>query len=238
MFNNKVILISGGTGSFGTEMLKFLVKTKVKEIRILSRDEKKQEDLRRSIKDKRVNYIIGDVRDYSSVLSSTRKVDFVFQAAALKQVPTCEFFPLEAYKTNVLGTSNIIDASIENGVKKIVILSTDKAVYPINAMGISKAMMEKVAIAKARENKLKKIKTSICITRYGNVMFSRGSLIPFLINRIKENEILTLTDPSMTRFLMSLDDSVNLVKEAFLRGKNGDIYIQKAPAANILNIAK
>ena len=238
MFTNKVVLISGGTGSFGIEMLKFLVKTKVKEIRILSRDEKKQEDLRRSIKDNRVNYIIGDVRDYSSVLSSTRKVDFVFQAAALKQVPTCEFFPLEAYKTNVLGTSNIIDASIENKVKKIVILSTDKAVYPINVMGISKAMMEKVAIAKARENELKKIKTSICITRYGNVMFSRGSLIPFLINRIKKNETLTLTDPSMTRFLMSLDDSVNLVKEAFLKGKNGDIYIQKAPASNIHNIAK
>ena len=237
MFSNKVVLISGGTGSFGTEMLRFLIKTNVNEIRILSRDEKKQEDLRRSIKDNRVNYIIGDVRDYKSVLSSTRKVDYVFQAAALKQVPTCEFFPLEAYKTNVLGTSNIIDASIENKVKKIVILSTDKAVYPINAMGISKAMMEKVAIAKARENELKKIKTSICITRYGNVMFSRGSLIPFLINRIKKNETLTLTDPSMTRFLMSLDDSVNLVKEAFLNGNNGDIYVQKAPASNIKNIA-
>ena len=237
MFTNKVVLISGGTGSFGTEMLRFLIKTNVNEIRILSRDEKKQEDLRRSIKDNRVNYIIGDVRDYKSVLSSTRKVDYVFQAAALKQVPTCEFFPLEAYKTNVLGTSNIIDASIENKVKKIVILSTDKAVYPINAMGISKAMMEKVAIAKARENELKKIKTSICITRYGNVMFSRGSLIPFLINRIKKNETLTLTDPSMTRFLMSLDDSVNLVKEAFLNGNNGDIYVQKAPASNIKNIA-
>ena len=237
MFSNKVVLISGGTGSFGTEMLRFLIKTNVNEIRILSRDEKKQEDLRRSIKDNRVNYIIGDVRDYKSVLSSTRKVDYVFQAAALKQVPTCEFFPLEAYKTNVLGTSNIIDASIENKVKKIVILSTDKAVYPINAMGISKAMMEKVAIAKARENELKKIKTSICITRYGNVMFSRGSLIPFLIDRIKKNETLTLTDPSMTRFLMSLDDSVNLVKEAFLNGNNGDIYVQKAPASNIKNIA-
>lgn len=237
MFTNKVVLISGGTGSFGTEMLRFLIKTNVNEIRILSRDEKKQEDLRRSIKDNRVNYIIGDVRDYKSVLSSTRKVDYVFQAAALKQVPTCEFFPLEAYKTNVLGTSNIIDASIENKVKKIVILSTDKAVYPINAMGISKAMMEKVAIAKARENELKKIKTSICITRYGNVMFSRGSLIPFLINRIKKNETLTLTDPSMTRFLISLDDSVNLVLEAFLNGNNGDIYVQKAPASNIKNIA-
>jgi len=238
MFANKVVLISGGTGSFGTEMLRFLIKTNVKEIRILSRDEKKQEDLRRSIKDNRVNYIIGDVRDYKSVFSSTRKVDYVFQAAALKQVPTCEFFPLEAYKTNVLGTSNIIDASIENKVKKIVILSTDKAVYPINAMGISKAMMEKVAIAKARENELKKIKTSICITRYGNVMFSRGSLIPFLINKIKKNETLTLTDPSMTRFLMSLDDSVNLVNEAFLRVQNGDIYVQKSPSSNIKNIAK
>ena len=238
MFPNTVVLISGGTGSFGTEMLRYLIKTNIKEIRILSRDEKKQEDLRRSIKDNRVNYIIGDVRDYKSVFSSTRKVDYVFQAAALKQVPTCEFFPLEAYKTNVLGTSNIIDASIENKVKKIVILSTDKAVYPINAMGISKAMMEKVAIAKARENQLKKIKTSICITRYGNVMFSRGSLIPFLIDKIKNNETLTLTDPSMTRFLMSLDDSVDLVNEAFLRGKNGDIYVQKAPASNIYNIAK
>ena len=237
MFANKVVLISGGTGSFGTQMLKSLIKTKVKEIRIFSRDEKKQEDLRRSIKDKRVNYIIGDVRDYNSVLSCTRKVDYVFQAAALKQVPTCEFFPLEAYKTNVIGTSNIIDASIHNKVKKIVVLSTDKAVYPINAMGISKAMMEKVAISKAREISLKKIKCSICVTRYGNVMFSRGSLIPFLINKIKKKEDLTLTDPSMTRFLMSLEDSVNLVKEAFLNGKNGDIYIQKSPAATISNIA-
>ena len=238
MFNNKRILISGGTGSFGAKMLEYLISTKVKEIRIFSRDEKKQEDLRRTIKDKRVNYIIGDVRDYKSVFSSTRNIDFVFQAAALKQVPTCEFFPLEAYKTNVIGTSNIIDASIENKVKKIVVLSTDKAVYPINAMGISKAMMEKVAIAKAREIEQKKIKCSICITRYGNVMFSRGSLIPFLINRIKNNEDLTLTDPSMTRFLMSLEDSVNLVKEAFLNGKNGDIYIQKAPASTIITIAK
>tara|TARA_Y100000591_G_scaffold325531_1_gene346630 strand:+ start:89 stop:1102 length:1014 start_codon:yes stop_codon:yes gene_type:complete len=238
MFNNKRILISGGTGSFGGKMLEYLISTKVKEIRIFSRDEKKQEDLRRSIKDKRVNYIIGDVRDYKSVFSSTRNIDFVFQAAALKQVPTCEFFPLEAYKTNVIGTSNVIDASIENKVKKIVVLSTDKAVYPINAMGISKAMMEKVAIAKAREIQQKKIKCSICITRYGNVMFSRGSLIPFLINRIKKNENLTLTDPSMTRFLMSLEDSVSLVKEAFLNGKNGDIYIQKAPASTIITIAK
>ena len=238
MFSNKIILISGGTGSFGTQMLKSLIKTNVKEIRVFSRDEKKQEDLRRSIKDKRINYIIGDVRDYQSTLSCTKKVDFVFQAAALKQVPTCEFFPLEAYKTNVVGTSNIIEASITNGVKKIVVLSTDKAVYPINAMGISKAMMEKIAISKAREVSAKKINCSICITRYGNVMFSRGSLIPFLIKKIHNNEKLTLTDPSMTRFMMSLNDSVDLVKEAFKNGKNGDTYVQKSPAATIEDIAK
>ena len=238
MFNNKIILISGGTGSFGTKMLKSLIKTKVREIRIFSRDEKKQEDLRRSIKDNRVNYIIGDIRDLDSVNSCTKKVDFVFQAAALKQVPTCEFYPLEAYKTNVVGTANIIEASINNGVKKIVILSTDKAVYPINAMGISKAMMEKVAISKAREIFSKKINCSICVTRYGNVMFSRGSLIPFLIKKIKAREELTLTDPSMTRFMMSLEDSVDLVKEAFKNGKNGDIYVQKSPAATIETIAK
>ena len=230
MFTNKVILISGGTGSFGKEMLKFLIKEKVKEIRILSRDEKKQEDLRRSIKDKRVNYIIGDVRDYSSVLSSTRKVDFVFQAAALKQVPTCEFFPLEAYKTNVLGTSNIIDASIENRVKKIVILSTDKAVYPINAMGISKSMAEKIVQSKARSISKD---TIFCITRYGNVMNSRGSAIPKFIDFIKNNEKITVTDPSMTRFMMSLKDSLNLVLFAFLKGNQGDIFIQKAKGCSV-----
>ena len=178
------------------------------------------------------------VRDYKSTLSCTEEVDYVSQAAALKQVPTCEFFPLEAYKTNVLGTSNIIDSSLINKVKKIVILSTDKAVYPINAMGISKAMMEKVAISKAREINSKKINTSICITRYGNVMFSRGSFIPFLLKKIRNNEPLTLTDPLMTRFMMSLDDSVNLVNYAFKHGKNGDIYVQKSPAATIENIAK
>ena len=238
MFSNKTFLISGGTGSFGSTMLKNLIKTKVKEIRIFSRDEKKQEDLRRSINDKRVNYIIGDIRDYHSTLSCTKNVDYVFQAAALKQVPTCEFFPLEAYKTNVIGTSNIIDASIYNKVKKIIILSTDKAVYPINAMGISKAMMEKVAISKAREINFKKINCAICITRYGNVMSSRGSLIPFLIKKIFKNEDLTLTDPSMTRFLMSLEESVELVKEALKNGKNGETFIQKSPAATIDNIAK
>tara|TARA_B100001057_G_scaffold270798_1_gene270945 strand:+ start:1280 stop:2290 length:1011 start_codon:yes stop_codon:yes gene_type:complete len=238
MFTNKKVLISGGTGSFGTQMLKSLIKTKVNEIRIFSRDEKKQEDLRRSITDKRVNYVIGDVKDYNSTLSSTKNIDYVFQAAALKQVPTCEFFPMEAYKTNVMGTSNIIDASIHNNVKKIIVLSTDKAVYPINAMGISKAMMEKVAIAKSRDMATKKINCSICVTRYGNVMFSRGSLIPFLIDKILKGEELTLTDPSMTRFLMSLENSVELVKEAFLNAKNGDTYIQKSPSATILNIAK
>ncbi len=238
MFANKKVLISGGTGSFGTQMLKSLIKTKVKEIRIFSRDEKKQEDLRRSVTDKRVNYVIGDVKDYNSTLSCTKNIDYVFQAAALKQVPTCEFFPMEAYKTNVMGTSNIIDASIHNNVKKIIVLSTDKAVYPINAMGISKAMMEKVAIAKSRDMATKKINCSICVTRYGNVMFSRGSLIPFLIDKIFKGEELTLTDPSMTRFLMSLENSVELVKEAFLNAKNGDTYIQKSPSATILNIAK
>ena len=238
MFTNKRVLISGGTGSFGTQMLKNLIKSKVKEIRVFSRDEKKQEDLRRSITDKRVNYVIGDVKDYNSTLSCTKNIDYVFQAAALKQVPTCEFFPMEAYKTNVVGTSNIIDSSVHNNVKKIVVLSTDKAVYPINAMGMSKAMMEKVAIAKSREMATKKIKCSICVTRYGNVMFSRGSLIPFLIDKIFKDEELTLTDPSMTRFLMSLENSVELVKEAFNNGKNGDTYIQKSPSATILNIAK
>ena len=238
MFTNKKVLISGGTGSFGTQMLKSLIKTKVNEIRIFSRDEKKQEDLRRSITDKRVNYVIGDVKDYNSTLSCTKNIDYVFQAAALKQVPTCEFFPMEAYKTNVMGTSNIIDASIHNNVKKIIVLSTDKAVYPINAMGISKAMMEKIAIAKSRDMATKKINCSICVTRYGNVMFSRGSLIPFLIDKIFKGEELTLTDPSMTRFLMSLENSVELVKEAFLNAKNGDTYIQKSPSATILNIAK
>ena len=238
MFKNKTILITGGTGSFGTTMLRRLLNTNVREIRILSRDEKKQEDLRRSINDKRINYIIGDIRDTETTLSATKKVDYVFQAAALKQVPTCEFFPLEAYKTNVIGTSNVIDSSVKNGVKKIVVLSTDKAVYPINAMGISKAMMEKVAISKAREISHKKINMSICVTRYGNVMFSRGSLIPFLIEKIKKKQELTLTDPAMTRFMMSLEESVNLVLEAFKNGKNGDILVQKSPGANIQDISK
>jgi len=234
MFSNKIILISGGTGSFGTQMLKSLIKTKVKEIRIFSRDEKKQEDLRRSLKDKRVSYIIGDVRDYKSTLSCTRKVDYVFQAAALKQVPTCEFFPLEAYKTNVIGTSNIIDASIENGVKKIVVLSTDKAVYPINSMGISKSMMEKVAISSSRYM----TNTKISITRYGNVMASRGSVIPLFISQILSKKPMTITDPKMTRFMMSLDEAVDLVLFAFENGSSGDIFVQKSPASTIQVLAE
>jgi len=238
IFNNKSFTIFGGTGSFGEKMLHYLLKFNVKTIVIFSRDEKKQEDLRRSIKDKRVSYIIGDIRDKDSVHSAVQKIDYVFQAAALKQVPSCEFFPIEAYKTNVIGTSNIIEESIKSGVKKVVVLSTDKAVYPINAMGISKAMMEKVAIAKAREMTIKKLKTVITITRYGNVMFSRGSLIPFLINQIKNNHNLTITNPNMTRFMMSLDDSVNLVIEAFKNGENGDIYVQKSPGCKIIDIAK
>ena len=234
MFSNKIILISGGTGSFGTQMLKSLIKTKVKEIRIFSRDEKKQEDLRRSLKDKRVSYIIGDVRDYKSTLSCTRKVDYVFQAAALKQVPTCEFFPLEAYKTNVIGTSNIIDASIENGVKKIVVLSTDKAVYPINSMGISKSMMEKVAISSSRYM----TNTKISITRYGNAMASRGSVIPLFISQILSKKPMTITDPKMTRFMMSLDEAVDLVLFAFENGSSGDIFVQKSPASTIQVLAE
>jgi UDP-N-acetylglucosamine 4,6-dehydratase len=236
-FEKKSFIIFGGTGSFGEKMLRHLLKFKIKEIIIFSRDEKKQENLRRSIKDQRVNYIIGDIRDKESVNRSVQKIDYVFQAAALKQVPSCEFFPLEAYKTNVLGTSNVIEESVKSGVKKIVVLSTDKAVYPINAMGISKAMMEKIAIAKAREMQIKKFKTKILITRYGNVMFSRGSLLPLLIKQIKNNHNLTITDPEMTRFMMSLDDSVNLVMEAFKNGNNGDIYIQKSPGCRIIDIA-
>ena len=236
MFRNKIILITGGTGSFGTTMLKKLLKTNVKEIRILSRDEKKQEDLRRSIKDKRINYIIGDIRDVETTLSASKNVDFVFQAAALKQVPTCEFFPLEAYKTNVIGTSNIIDSSIKNRVKKIVILSTDKAVYPINAMGISKAMMEKYMVSKSRL--LNKDSTIFCATRYGNVMGSRGSVIPLFISQIKSGKPLSITDPSMTRFLMSLEESMDLVLYAFKHGEQGDIFVQKAPACEIQVLAK
>ncbi len=235
MFKNKILLITGGTGSFGKTVLKKFLSSDAKEIRIFSRDEKKQEDLRLKYNKKKLKFIIGDVRDFKSVSEAVKNVDYIFHAAALKQVPSCEFYPLEAVNTNIHGTENVIDAAIQNNVKKIVVLSTDKAVYPINAMGISKAMAEKVAIAKSR---IVKSYPTICITRYGNVMGSRGSVIPLFIDQIKNNQPLTITDPNMTRFLMSLEESVDLVMNAFKYGKSGDIFAQKAPATNIFILAK
>lgn len=232
---NKVLLITGGTGSFGNAVLqRFLATDHFKEIRIFSRDEKKQDDMRNQLKNPKLKFFIGDVRDYDSVEPATRGVDYVFHAAALKQVPSCEFFPMQAVKTNVEGTQNVIRAAGFNGVKKVICLSTDKAAYPINAMGISKAMMEKVAIAESRnlEN------TTVCLTRYGNVMASRGSVIPLFINQIKNSLPLTITDPNMTRFLMSLHDAVDLVLFAFENGNQGDLFVNKAPAATIGDLAK
>ena len=232
---NKVLLITGGTGSFGNAVLqRFLATDHFKEIRIFSRDEKKQDDMRNQLKNPKLKFVIGDVRDYDSVEPATRGVDYVFHAAALKQVPSCEFFPMQAVKTNVEGTQNVIRAAGFNGVKKVICLSTDKAAYPINAMGISKAMMEKVAIAESRhlEN------TTVCLTRYGNVMASRGSVIPLFINQIKNRLPLTITDPNMTRFLMSLHDAVDLVLFAFENGNQGDLFVNKAPAATIGDLAK
>lgn len=223
------LLITGGTGSFGNAVLRRFLSSSVKEIRIFSRDEKKQDDMRKLYNDDKIKFYIGDVRDYQSVLNVTRGVDFVFHAAALKQVPSCEFHPMEAVKTNVLGTENVLDGAIANGVRKVVCLSTDKAVYPINAMGISKAMMEKVIVAKARNS----LNTVICTTRYGNVMASRGSVIPLFIDQIRENKPITVTDPEMTRFMMTLEDAVELVKYAFDNGNEGEIFVQKAPAATI-----
>lgn len=235
MFENKVLLITGGTGSFGNAVMKRFLDTDIKEIRIFSRDEKKQDDMRKLYKNIKLKFYIGDVRDLSSVKNAMHGVDYIFHAAALKQVPSCEFFPLEAVKTNVLGTDNVLSAAIEMGVKKVICLSTDKAAYPINAMGISKAMMEKVFVAKARtvhpEN------TLICGTRYGNVMASRGSVIPLFIEQIKNGKALTITDPNMTRFLMSLGDAVELVVFAFENAKAGDIMIQKSPACTIEDLA-
>lgn len=231
---NKVLLITGGTGSFGNAVLqRFLTTDHFKEIRIFSRDEKKQDDMRNQLKSPKLKFFIGDVRDYDSVEPATRGVDYIFHAAALKQVPSCEFFPMQAVKTNVEGTQNVIRAAGFNGVKKVICLSTDKAAYPINAMGISKAMMEKVAIAESRnlEN------TIVCLTRYGNVMASRGSVIPLFINQIKSGLPLTITDPNMTRFLMSLNDAVDLVLFAFENGKQGDLFVNKAPAATIGDLA-
>lgn len=232
---NKVLLITGGTGSFGNAVLqRFLTTDHFKEIRIFSRDEKKQDDMRNQLKNPKLKFFIGDVRDYKSVEPATRGVDFIFHAAALKQVPSCEFFPMQALKTNVEGTQNVILAAGFNGVKKVICLSTDKAAYPINAMGISKAMMEKVAIAESRNL----LNTIVCLTRYGNVMASRGSVIPLFINQIKSGLPLTVTDPYMTRFLMSLNDAVDLVLFAFENGKQGDLFVNKAPAATIGDLAK
>ena len=235
-YKNKILLITGGTGSFGNAVLDKYVNSDFGEIRIFSRDEKKQHDIRVKYQNEKIKFIIGDVRDYDSINAALRNVDFVFNAAALKQVPSCEFFPMEATKTNVLGIDNVVRAAIENNVKKVVCLSTDKAAYPINAMGISKALMEKVAIANARE--IDPNETAIAVTRYGNVMASRGSVIPHFIQQIKQNKDLTITEPSMTRFLMSLDEAVDLVEFAFQNVTQGDLFIQKAPATNILTLAK
>lgn len=236
MFKNKILLITGGTGSFGNAVLERFLDTDISEIRIFSRDEKKQDDMRKKYNSAKLKFYIGDVRDYNSILSATRGVDFVYHAAALKQVPSCEFHPMEAVKTNVLGTENVLEACIANGVSRIVCLSTDKAVYPINAMGISKAMMEKVIVAKSRN--VDPSKTVICATRYGNVMASRGSVIPLFVDLINEGKALTITDPNMTRFMMTLQDAVDLVLYAFEHGNNGDIFVQKAPAATIEVLAQ
>ncbi len=230
MFKNKTLLITGGTGSFGNAVLRRFLDSDIGEIRIFSRDEKKQDDMRKKYANDKLKFYLGDVRDYNSILAATRGVDFIYHAAALKQVPSCEFYPMEAVKTNVIGTDNVLEAAITNKVSRVVCLSTDKAVYPINAMGTSKAMMEKVIVAKSRN--LPK-ETTICATRYGNVMASRGSVIPLFINQIMDGRPITITDPSMTRFMMTLDDAVDLVLHAFEHGKNGDIFVQKAPAATI-----
>ncbi|MGF6285501.1 UDP-N-acetylglucosamine 4,6-dehydratase [Pseudomonas silensiensis] len=236
IFSDKKLLITGGTGSFGNAVLKRFLDSDIAEIRIFSRDEKKQDDMRKHYANSKLKFYIGDVRDYQSVLNATRGVDYIFHAAALKQVPSCEFHPMEAVKTNVIGTENLLEAAIQNEVKRVVCLSTDKAVYPINAMGISKAMMEKVMVAKSRN--ADDDKTVICGTRYGNVMASRGSVIPLLIQQIRDGKPLTLTDPNMTRFMMTLADAVDLVLYAFEHGNNGDLFVQKAPAATVEILAK
>jgi UDP-N-acetylglucosamine 4,6-dehydratase/5-epimerase len=234
MFKDKCLLITGGTGSFGHAVLDRFIETEVGEIRVFSRDEKKQDDMRKRFANDRLKFYIGDVRDPNSLLAATRGVDYIFHAAALKQVPSCEFHPMEAVKTNVVGTENMLEAAIANGVKRVVCLSTDKAVYPINAMGISKALMEKVMVAKSRASG----RTVICGTRYGNVMASRGSVIPLFVDQILAGKALTVTDPGMTRFMMTLEDAVDLVLYAFEHGESGDIFVQKAPAATIEVLAK
>lgn len=232
LFKDKVLLITGGTGSFGNAVLRRFINSDIKEIRIFSRDEKKQDDMRHQFQNPKVKFYIGDIREKQSVDGAMVGVDYVFSAAALKQVPSCEFFPMQAVRTNVIGTENVLDSAIEHGVKNVVVLSTDKAAYPINAMGISKAMMEKVAIAKGRQLG-QNAKTIICCTRYGNVMASRGSVIPLWMNQIEKGEVITITDPNMTRFMMTLDDAVDLVIYAFQHGNNGDLFVQKAPAATL-----
>jgi UDP-glucose 4-epimerase len=236
VFKNKKLLITGGTGSFGTTVLKRILATEVDEIRIFSRDEKKQEEMRLAFNHEKLRFYIGDVRNHASIVDAVKGVDYVFHAAALKQVPSCEFYPMEAVRTNILGAENVINASIAAKVSKVIMLSTDKAVYPINAMGISKAMAEKLMIAKSRT--LDRSETVLCATRYGNVMASRGSVIPLFISQVKEGKSITITDPNMTRFLMSLDESVDLVLRAFELGKQGDIFVQKAPASTVLDLAK
>ncbi|MCX4263747.1 MAG: polysaccharide biosynthesis protein [Muribaculaceae bacterium] len=237
VFKDKVLLITGGTGSFGNAVLRRFLDSDIKEIRIFSRDEKKQDDMRHKLQNPKVKYFIGDVRSKASVDVAMRGVDYVFSAAALKQVPSCEFFPMEATRTNVLGTENVLLSAIEHGVKNVVVLSTDKAAYPINAMGISKALMEKVAIAKGRELG-EGAATTICCTRYGNVMASRGSVIPLWVDQMMDGKPITITDPEMTRFMMTLDDAVDLVVYAFTHGHNGDLFVQKAPAATLDTLAR
>lgn len=236
MFKGKTLLITGGTGSFGNAVLKRFLNTDIGEIRIFSRDEKKQDDMRKALKSDKVKFYIGDVRNIESVREAVKGVDYIFHAAALKQVPSCEFFPMEAVRTNVLGTDNVLTAAIDAGVKKVVCLSTDKAAYPINAMGTSKAMMEKVITAKSRNVDPKQ--TTICCTRYGNVMASRGSVIPLFVEQIKKGEPITITDPAMTRFLMNLDEAVDLVLFAFKNANQGDLFVQKSPASTIGDLAE
>lgn len=234
MYTNKILLITGGTGSFGNAVMRRFLDSSLREIRIFSRDEKKQDDMRKKYKNSKLKFYIGDVRDSQSIMNCVRGVDYIFHAAALKQVPSCEFHPLEAVKTNILGTDNVLEAAICSGVKRVVCLSTDKAVYPINAMGISKAMMEKVMVSKSRASS----DTIISVTRYGNVMASRGSVIPLFIEQIRAGRVITITDPNMTRFMMTLDDAVDLVLYAFEHGNSGDIFVQKAPAATVETLAK
>jgi UDP-glucose 4-epimerase len=236
MFSGKTLLITGGTGSFGNAVIQRFLKTDIAQIRIFSRDEKKQEDMRLSLRDSRVRFFIGDVREYTSIAPAVRGVDYIFHAAALKQVPSCEFYPMEAVRTNILGAENVLNAAVAGGVQRMVVLSTDKAVYPINAMGLSKALMEKLTIAKSRI--LGANDTILCATRYGNVMASRGSVIPLFVSQIKEGRDITITDPSMTRFLMSLEDSVDLVLFAYQNGRQGDIFVQKAPASTVQDLAE